>query len=339
MRTAPTINFLPFLKCLTILGGFLCVSDAQCQVDRDQVIRGHELSREGLSRRVQSPNWKPSDAEEVFFDDAFRDALYGTRPLNMVIGTNPATVLPASNPARNPLTTVHDSGWSTIISAETIEDEIKVLTQQLNQTVTTPTKFANRGYVDARIQFSILGMLFAIADEYDGEIRWRSYAATARDRFLHVASIAEVGTVEVYAAAKNRKTELNQLVRGGSIDTAQSNAGDSWPRMLDRGPLMERLETAHQESIEPALASAATLRTASDRLIHEGELIAAIGSVLTRDGMEGANDEEYVEYCVQLKRAAGDMIQAVKQNDYDAARGAAGEISKSCSNCHEAYRG
>ena len=123
---------------------------------------------------MRPPNWKPGDAEEVFFRDAFRDALFGTRPSSMVGGTNPAAVLSPGNPTTNQLTAVPGPGWSTIISAATIEDEIKVLAQQLNQTVTTPAKFASRGYLDVRIQFSLLGLLFAIAHEYDGDIRWRN---------------------------------------------------------------------------------------------------------------------------------------------------------------------
>ena len=337
MRTAPTINYLLLLSCFAILGGCLCVSaihgQENGQDNRDRAIPGREPSR-----RARPPNWKPGAAEEVFFRDAFRDALFGMRPSHLAGGKNPATAVSPGDAATNPLTAVAGRGWSTIISADTIEDEIKVLAQQVNQTVTTPAKFASRGYLDARTQFSLLGLLFAIAHEYDGDIRWQKHAATVRDRFLHAASIAKVGTIQVYNAAKNRKAELDELVRGGSIDTDSPSVGDSWLQRLDRGPLMERLESAHQESIEPALASAAALRAAADRVIHEAELIAAIGYVLTRDGMEDANDEEYVEYCVQLKRAARDVIQAVKQNNYSAARSAAGEISKSCSNCHETYR-
>jgi hypothetical protein len=333
MKAAPTIHSLFLLNCLAILGGWLWVLPAQGQDDRHKAI-----SERASSTRVRPPEWKPDDAEEVFFRDAFRDALFGSRPPDMTRGTNSAVDASPGDPATTPLAAVQGPAWSAIISAETIEDEIKVLAQQLNQTVTTPAKFASRGYLDARIQFSLLGLLFAIAHEYDGDVRWRNHAATARDRFLQTASITKDGTIEVYHAAKNRKAELDKLVRGGSIGTDSSNDGDGWLQMLDRGPIMERLETADQETIQPALASASALRAAADRLIHEAELIVAIGYVLTREGMEDANNEEYVAYCDQLKRAATDVIQAVRQNDYSAARGAAGEISKSCSNCHESFR-
>lgn len=333
MRSTPTINCLLLLNCLAIFSGCLWVSAARAQEDRDKVIRGGELWR-----RVRPPMWKAGDTEEVFFGNAFLDALSGTRPAHMSGRPHPAVAVSPSHPATKQNAAVVARGWSAIISAETIEDEIKALAQQLNQTVTTPGRFASGGYRDARIQFALLGFLFGIAHEYDGDIRWRKHAATARDRFLEAAALAKVGTIQVYNAAKNRQDELDELVRGGSIDTSSSNDRDGWLHMLDRGPLMKRLETAHQESIEPAVASESALRAAADRLIHEAELVAVIGYVLTRDGMEDANDDEYVRYCEQLKRAAGEVIQAVEQDDYSAARGAAGEISKSCSNCHETYR-
>jgi acetoin utilization deacetylase AcuC-like enzyme len=288
---------------------------------------------------VRPPDWKPGDAEEVFFRDAFRDALRGTRPANMSgLGKSPA-ILSGEGPISSPPTVPEGKHWAAIITAETVEDEIKSLTQQVSQTVTTPVKFASQGYLEARRQFSLLGMLFAIACEYDGEIRWQNDAATARDRFLQTAALAKDGTIEVYNAAKNQKTELEQLVRGGSIGAGPSTPPAQWTEMLDRRPLMERLETAQQESLEPKMASAATMQAAAADLIHESELIGAVAHVLTRDGMEDAGDETYIAYCERLKSAARAMINAVKQRDYGAARAAAGGISKSCSDCHETYRG
>ena len=39
-----------------------------------------------------------------------------------------------------------------------------------------------------------------------------------------------------------------------------------------------------------------------------------------------------------LKEAAQAVIDGVNRKDYDAARKSAGEIHKSCSECHELYR-
>ncbi len=333
LRTLPSKN--AWLLSLGLIAGvqpFFLFSAALGQEDSDAAIRASR-------QRVRTPEWKPGDAEELFFRDAFRDALYGRRPSHLSGRGNPPDLLPAENRNATSATVAEGKGWSTVIAAETVEDEIKTLAQHLSQAVTTPAGFASRGHLDARRQFSLLGMLFAIVHEYDGEIRWQDDAAAARDRFLHTAALAKDGTIEVYKAAKNRTTELEKLVRGGSLRAEPSTSPSEWTEMLDRQPLMERLDTAQQETLEPRLASGATMNAAAAELIHQSECTAAIAHVLTRDGMEDAADTAYVAYCEQLKHAAGALIKAVKQKDYAAARDAAGGIRRSCSNCHETYRG
>ena len=64
-------------------------------------------------------------------------------------------------------------GWSAPISAATIEDAIKSLKQQVDTEVTSLTDFKGKGHKLARRDYSVLAMLFAIAGEYDGEVRWK----------------------------------------------------------------------------------------------------------------------------------------------------------------------
>ena len=59
------------------------------------------------------------------------------------------------------------NAWSRVISAATLEDEIKLLKLNVDKTVTTPSSFAGRGHKPARLDFSLLAMLFAIVDQFD----------------------------------------------------------------------------------------------------------------------------------------------------------------------------
>ena len=67
-------------------------------------------------------------------------------------------------------------------------------------------------------------------------------------------------------------------------------------------------------------------------------MVAAIAEVLQQEGLEDAGDEDYDAFCRQLQQAAQEVIQAVQQADFEQAERAAGEMSKSCSECHELYR-
>ncbi|MEC9002285.1 MAG: cytochrome c, partial [Planctomycetota bacterium] len=61
--------------------------------------------------------------------------------------------------------------------------------------------------------------------------------------------------------------------------------------------------------------------------------------ILHNTGLEDAYHEDYAAYPNRFKKAAQDISDAVKLNNHEAARKAAGEISKACTECHEGYRG
>ncbi len=63
-----------------------------------------------------------------------------------------------------------------------------------------------------------------------------------------------------------------------------------------------------------------------------------LAEVLTRDGMEDSDDENYADFCRQLQTAAREVIHAAEQQDAFRARRAVGNISESCDSCHEHYR-
>ena len=291
------------------------------------------------SKRVKPPDWRSIDVSDIFFDDAHREALQGERPPHLLgkqKRTSAMYVPPSTNGGAKQ--SADQFPWPSIISNETIEDEVKRLAKRLDKSVAQPATFAAGGHRQARQQFSTLAVLFSIIHEYDGTIRWKSYAAAARDRFAYVGSITKVGTVQAYRAARESKAELAGLIRGSRV-TKEPVARQPWTELLDRGPLMQRLEHAHQGTIEPALASAAEMRSQAQALLHEAEIAAALAQILVYEGLDEWDEPQYARYCEQLKQGAAAVIQAVKQNDYDSAVNASGVISKSCSNCHESYRG
>ena len=292
-----------------------------------------------MPQRVAPPNWSKVDVSDVFFEDAFRDALVGERPSFL-------SRIPDGRTTKGDSTGVVDDKkrgivpgfrWSLIVSAQTIESEVKRLSRAMDDSISRPTSFSGGGYQRVRQQFSVLSVLFAIVHEYDGEIRWKTSSAAARDKFAYGASIARVGTQQVFNSARQLKLELADLVRGDAI-SAGSDRGD-WMTMLDRGALMRRLEQSQDSVFGPFLASQNEMDARVEELVHEAELTAVLGQILVRDGMPEWDDETYADYCRDLMRGASGLRDAAKQSDYDAAVHSSGVISKSCSHCHETYRG
>jgi hypothetical protein len=291
-------------------------------------------------KRAQPPKFGKADGD--FYADAFKDGLVGDRPANL---SQPATAV-AGNPNPGGSATgsgatggVPGSGWSGLISATTIEDEVKATKLLVDQHVTTPSDFAGKGYKLARRDFSLLAMLFGIAGEYDADVRWKKDAPAARDVFARTAANAKVGTSQVFQEAKLRRDELTDLVGGASpYGGKEAEAKAAWKDVCNRAPLMQHLEAIWEPRLKPLLADKGQFAANADKIAHDAEVMAAIGAVLAKDGMADADDDEYKAFAAKLRDGAKAIAEGVKLKNFEAASEGSGIISKSCTECHESYR-
>jgi hypothetical protein len=295
------------------------------------------------AKRVQPPKFGKSD---VFYADAFKEGLVGERPANLGQGgsanVSSAAKVPDSggrDTSAGSASPVGGAGWSRLISAGTIEDSIKALRLQVDRAVTTPSEFAGNGHKLARRDYSLLAVLFGIAGEYDGDVRWKKDAPVARDAFARSAANFKVGTPQAFQEAKLRKDELAQLV-GGSSPYAGKEADTkaNWGQVANRGPLMQSLELAWEPRLKPALADKNQFTAKADVVLRDAELFAAMGEVLARDGMPDADSDEYKAFSARLRDGAKAIIDAVKTKNFEQAASGAATVSKACAECHENYR-
>ena len=140
----------------------------------------------------------------------------------------------------------------------------------------------------------------------------------------------------MYQEVRQRQSELQDLVGGGSLAAASTESEDGWIS-LDRALLMQRLEAGSQ-ALAAGLAAPDAFTKDRDELLHEGELTAAISKVLTAESMDDAAEAEYASFAREMQRAASSLVQSVRQDDYTQARQAGGQLSKVCTDCHAAYR-
>jgi cytochrome c556 len=223
--------------------------------------------------------------------------------------------------------------------AATIEDTIKGLKQVVDKDVTTLSDFKGKGHKLARRDYTLLAMLFGIAGEYDGDVRWKKDAPVARDAFARSAANFKVATDQAFNEAKARKEELSELVGGSSPYGGKSaEPKATWGQVADRAPLMQFLEAAWEPRLKPALSDKGQFSSGGDKVLRDAELFAAIGSVLAKEGMKDAGDAEDQAFCNRLCDASKQVIEAVKQKDFDAASKAGSAIGKACMECHENYR-
>jgi len=283
-------------------------------------------------KRARPPKWT-DDVLNVFFDDA-RKQLVGERPEYAKIASENKPALSAS---ASPL--FAGTNWSKLIDAETIETEIKRLAQELSGSVKSPGEFKAGAYENCRMLFSELAVLFAVAAEYDAEVRWKESAPGLRDLFARAGHNCKVGTDQTFNESNQRKQDLLDLISGTRPTLAKAEKESDWAQVADRPPLMQRLNRAHQDRLTKWLANQKQFEESHDEVRHEAQVMATIADVIGREGFDYWDEDEYAKPLRQLREAATEISQAVELNNYEKAQSAINRATKACADCHDLYRG
>lgn len=286
--------------------------------------------------RAKPPDWS-SDVLDVFFDDA-REVLRGQRPDEQPSEAVVETTARSAS-ADQGTSAATDFAWSQLIDAETLETEVKRLNPLVAEATASPSEFKGAGYKLCRRDFSLLAVLFAVAGEYDGQVRWQDVGPGLRDVFARAGRNAKVGTDSTFREATERRHDLEELIRGGRPQVSRAEPSADWPQVADRPPLMQRMNQSHRERLKPWLADQREFRQHRDDVRHEGQLVAVIAEVISRKGFEFSEDEEYGSYARRLRQAATDMAAAAAADDYQRAGQAMVRMTGACSDCHDGYRG
>lgn len=299
-------------------------------------------SGRSTKRRAELPKFDGSKTRHLFYDNLFAESgpLEGGRPsIGTITANNVAG--PAASGTSGAAAEPASGGyaWSQVISRATVEDEIKSLNLAIQENVTTPGKFAGSGHKVARKDFTLTAILFGIAGEYDQDIRWKKESPSVRDLFARAASNTKAGgSSQVYAEAKSRRDDLNDLVRGSNVELRDAPVKADWSAVADRSPLMRLLQDRFSPFLQQTTANPAAFTKDLDKLRHEAELVAALAEVLGKESMEDVGDEDYDNFVKQMKQGALDVVSAVKLKNAEQARLAVGKITQACSECHEIYQ-
>lgn len=292
--------------------------------------------------RARPPAAWDKATEGAFFDDAFA-TLEGERPNFAATASGVRAVAGAGGAtAAQSQAGVSAGGgfkWSGLVSPDTLADEIKDMKARVAGAVASVSDFKGGGYDDARVGFSTIALAFAVIAEHDGDVRWKKDAEQARDLFARVGVNCKVGTNQSFAEAKARVDDLGTLLDGSPIEaTAEREDDFKWSQVAGRPPLMSRLETA-DELVAAATASKDDFTKQAEKLLHEAEIVAAIGEVIQRPDYEYHDDDTYRGHAAAMRDAALKARDAALKGDYDAARAAVGALKKACDACHGDYRG
>jgi hypothetical protein len=268
----------------------------------------------------------------TFFDDAFA-TLDGPRPAFASRSAAPvAAQAAATAPAEGGFR------WSTLVSEGTLTDEIKDMKAVVAAATARPADFKGGGYEQAREAFSSIALAFAVIAAYDQDVRWKKDAERARDLFARVGFNCKVGTDQSLAESKLGLADLEALLDGGAPERQADRDDDfRWSQVAGRPALMTRLEAA-EAGVGAGIASKAEFDRQIAALVHDAEMVAAIGEAIQQPDFEYHDDDTYRGYAAAMRDAALQLRAACDEKNYESARAAAGALKKSCDACHGDYR-
>ena len=290
--------------------------------------------------RAKPPTTIDKGTAGAFFDDAF-STLEGERPdfaaaaraqAAPAIGVDGNSSAPGGRAAN-----VQGFAWSALIGGDTLVDEIKQMKTVVAKAVASASDFKGGGYDEARVAYGSTALCFGVIAAYDGDVRWKKDAETARDLFARVGNNCKVGSQQTFDESKARLADLESLLDGSGIPPRKEKEDFLWSMVAGRPAVMERLEAA-EGRMAAAIASKNDFSRQVEAFLHEVEMVAVIGEVIQQPDFEDHDDETYRGHAARMREAAVQAREAARKNDYEAARTAVGELKKSCDACHGDYR-
>ncbi len=298
----------------------------------------HSVGQTTKPVRSKPPEFTDGQLEDVFFRNP-KELLKGKLPSkqSVVVASAGAKADVVQGTTENRSNDQDPFAWHNLASPETVEDLIKESKQRLDKLVTTPAAFASGGFVEARQEFSLLALLFAMVEVYPGdEIRFKKSAAMAREKFARAADNSKVGSRQSYNEAKQRLLDLGDLLNGSNLDgSPQSEL--VLGQLMDRVPLMRWLEWSHRERVAKMVASEREFKANADNLKRYAELVAVLGKLALDEDMPDATDDDYIGFSTEMMKNARDIVQAIETDNAEAARKAAAQIGQCCQDCHDNF--
>jgi hypothetical protein len=292
-------------------------------------------------RRAAAPTFSGDSFRGTFFQSA-DEAIRGQRPsLGQAIDPAPRV---ATGAASKPASGGDGGGggqknmFTTLISPASLEDEIKRVRLMFDAAVTTPGAFKSGEFQTARLHLTTLASLFAVVVEHEGDVKWKSDAAAARDLFARSAANCKSGSPQVYNETKLRKADLEDIISGTGLSSRQAEAENDWSMIADRVPLMIYAETLLEGPLKSGTRNEEAVKTEGDAVRRSAELMAVVGHILRTEGMVDADDDDYKTLCAEFIESSRSVSLALDQGDAAAVTRAVGAISQGCAKCHESFR-
>ena len=289
----------------------------------------------GKSTVLPPPTFTP-DVAELFSADA--RTLIGP---GVPGGTRPAApAAGGSAPAGGgDAVTVAAGSWSKMISPENLEAIVKAELPAAAESVKTINGFKGNGKDQCQESFAVLTSMFGVIARYDGDVRWKKEALSLEEMCSKIVHACKTSSDAAYRQSQKGATDLNEMVRGGTIaDRPKPDPDATWGKLLHRPALMKRMEVLRSGDRLGKFLSKSDFNKSKDAALRDGELLLVFSEIIRDAAFESGDDDTYQGYATEFQKQCLEMVEAIKLGNADAAGSALSRVSKSCDTCHGDFR-
>jgi hypothetical protein len=292
------------------------------------------------TKKSPPPKFDAAEVDKLFAKDA-RTLLIGSPPVPGVPGGNvagPGGAQPMNTPGGTTAPAVaasNGSGWAALVSADTLESEIKAQPAEIDKAMKSPTQQKS-----ARMVLSYVAALYGVIFKYDGDVRWKSDSQALRDTFAKAGNNLKAWTDTQKKQVAKVQTDLRDLIQGNT--PALSTAFDAeapWSEMVDRTPVMHRFEIGMAaEKLAGWTKDADAVKKNKEAVVREAEVMAMLARIIQDTSYDLSDDESYLGFAKKLEEQSVLAAKAAKDGDGAAASSAVAQMQKACDDCHGSFR-
>lgn len=247
--------------------------------------------------------------------------------------TPTGTAAPASNGADT--TGGDNDAWSSVISAEVLDAESKVIRSRLSaalQSLSTYNRSIDAITNDAIIMSAVAG----VAENYDADMRWKDRAPTVRTLAYEVyENVGDKGR-KAFTATQVPFEKMATLLNGGNVDGIEVDEDVPFADYADRSSLMSRVDSTFKW-LRSTIVSDANLKSNQEDVVREASVLAMIAAMIKHDSYDYHEEKEYQKFCNDFLNASRDASNAAEQMVFSDFQDAISRINTSCNECHNQY--
>ena len=324
MASESPINF--FVRQMTLTA--ICLFPYVISIEADEA-NDSSVARRTLPRTPPPQRWD-SETESLFEGDP-RRRLKGTPPSDKSAGTpQPLKPLKQTNDMSPP-------SWTPLILAEAVEDEIKRLYTAMQKPLSRIGSYKSGGHQIVSEQFALVATMFEILARHREHARWKDIATDAASHFSVASRESQMSNLQAFQNAKSHYEDLGQLIRGERVDISPASPL-TWSEMIERPALMRRLAQGYADGLKSWSFDADEFEKNRMSLIQEARIHAVLAQIMQQPSYEFSDDDDYRSHGERLKIDAQQIVQAAEERNLEQVQHFVGQLNKTCSRCHEAYK-